>query len=476
MGRSYLMQWDEKNRRWYKRTPKEFLDVAKKKITKVSCKQLRSAPTCVASYKAANQWWKEQVEQWRRMRSGQNEARFPQGQEDAETLAQMAAWLKERGRTEEADSKAEIAREIRQSIEQGREPAYTDRDIFSISNWDNLTDEDFQARYVSDVDVWTDRLANSEPPPREKTVQAWLDTFVEVLKQKTKPQSLQNIQRQLNVFPCWHGASTSIETIDEAVVRSFYLHLLGNGLADSTNRDTFSTWRRWINFLADENQIERPRNLMSREFSFRVSHSPQAPELEDITAFLDVIPNDRIRLYALLCLNCGMNNSDVGQLHNTNHSWKRAQALLQDRKLTNGHVDWAEGRIVRQRQKTEGKGRVPTVCYKLWDKTFDLLKQFRSDDVRYCLLTEQGTVLWKRGEKRKDAIYDRAWKDLKNLTPKELRSGSATVLGQHDSYKLYISHYLADSPRGIPDRHYVVPSQSQFDLAIAWLGESLGIQ
>lgn len=475
MSRNYLMQWDEKNRRWYKRTPQEFIDVAGKKITKVSCKQLNAPPTKAASYKSANGWWRNQIEEWRSLKTVSNQNQFPQAEEDAETLEAMSVWLKEHQDQEAAERKSALARRIRQDIQGGIEPNYTDREIYSISDWDNMNDVDFYAQYISDVNVWHDRLNTGKPASKNKSIQVWIDTFLEVLKPKTKPQSLQNIKRQLEEFPAWHGAAASIESIDESIVRAFYLHLRQNELADSTNRDIFSTWRRWVNFLADENQIERPRNLLSREFTFQVTHAAQAPEQHEIITFLGKITDDRIRLYALLCLNCGMNNADIGQLYNTNHSWKRSQSLLQERKITNGHVDWEEGRLVRQRQKTKGKGKVPTVCYKLWPETLRLLQEYRSDNDRYCLLSPHGAPLWERGEKRIDEVYGKTWKQMKSISPKQLRSGAATILGQHDSYKLYISHFLADSPRGIPDRHYVVPSQKQFDAAIAWLRKSLKI-
>ena len=171
-----------------------------------------------------------------------------------------------------------------------------------------------------------------------------------------------------------------------------------------------------------------------------------------------------------------MNNADIGQLHNTNYGWKQAQSLLEQGKTDSGHIDWRQRRVIRQRQKTKGKGRIPTVCYKLWNETFDLLKKYRSEHERYCLLTKTGTSLWLRDGKRKDAIYDRSWKNLKSLTPKQLRAGGATILGHHQTFKLYIPQFLADSPRGIPDRHYVVPSQPQFDAAIVWLGKQLKVK
>ena len=105
-------------------------------------------------------------------------------------------------------------------------------------------------------------------------------------------------------------------------------------------------WKRWVGLLADEGHIERPRNLLSREFMFTVTSVPQVPELAEIKEFLKSLQDEPIRLYALVCLNGGLNNADIGQLHNTDHGWKKAQSLLEQGKIDCGHIDW------RQRQKS----------------------------------------------------------------------------------------------------------------------------
>jgi hypothetical protein len=172
-----------------------------------------------------------------------------------------------------------------------------------------------------------------------------------------------------------------------------------------------------------------------------------------------------------------MNNADIGQLHNTNYDWQTAQRKLSNGETDCGHIDWANGRLVRLRQKTKGKAKSRmTVCYKLWDETLALLAEHRSEDKRYCLVSAEGTPLWFRGTKHKDNIYQDWSRAKMSPTLKELRSGGATVLEGHPTFKLYIPNYLADSPRNIPDKFYVKPSQDQFDAAIRWLGDQLGIR
>ena len=272
------------------------MDGVEAKITKISCKQLGTLATKSASYKAANEWWRAKIAEWESNRVAHKESKFPRESEDAETLEQMSAWLRSKGDDEEAQRKADIARSIRQAIQNGQQPSYSERELYALSDWDVRSDEDFQDRYVSDVDVWTDRLGQQTPTPPDKTVQTWIAAFLDVLRPKTKPQSLPNIERQLGEFTSWQGESASIESIDETLVRSYYLHLQQNTKADSTNRDIWSTWKRWVGFLADERQIERPRNLLGREFTFTVTSVPQAPELAEIVAFLKKLEDERIRL------------------------------------------------------------------------------------------------------------------------------------------------------------------------------------
>ena len=50
---------------------------------------------------------------------------------------------------------------------------------------------------------------------------------------------------------------------------------------------------------------------------------------------------------------------------------------------------------------------------------------------------------------------------------------------EYDSpqYKFYANHFLADSPRTVADRHYVVPSEVEFFMALDWLrGQLLGAE
>jgi hypothetical protein len=55
------------------------------------------------------------------------------------------------------------------------------------------------------------------------------------------------------------------------------------------------------------------------------------------------------------------------------------------------------------------------------------------------------------------------------LGMKHLRKTSASLLGQHPLFKYYATHFLADSPRHMTEKHYVTPSDEEFFLSLDWL-------
>jgi hypothetical protein len=162
--------------------------------------------------------------------------------------------------------------------------------------------------------------------------------------------------------------------------------------------------------------------------------------------------------------NCGMTQADVSD-------------------LLDREVDWAVGRITRKRSKTKGEVNVPTVCYKLWPVTFELLKKYRSGQER-VLLTEAGepyvrTQLNEQGRLVKAdgfaSNYAHVQKRLGLYRPlKQLRKLGASLLASHKDYGRFASYFLGHSPRTVADRHYVVPPQELFDEAVTWLGRQLG--
>jgi integrase len=225
------------------------------------------------------------------------------------------------------------------------------------------------------------------------------------------------------------------------------------------------TAKQFISRLAELKLIPLPANIRSRRFRF--NHSAPARietfTVEEIRQTLAAGQgsHERTKLYLLLMLNCGMYQNDIAELRND-------------------EVDWKAGTISRARSKTRDRNG-PVVTYKLWPETFSLLKKYRSKG-ELALTNEEGNPLvryWldEEGKMRRYDCVQAAWSrlatkqglDKMRLGLKHLRKTASTVLGQHPQYKYYSGHFLADSPRGMDQTHYVRPNDAEFFSALDWL-------
>ena len=99
----------------------------------------------------------------------------------------------------------------------------------------------------------------------------------------------------------------------------------------------------------------------------------QTWKIETVRACLKKL-KPRLRLYALLGLNCGMTNVDIANLRKD-------------------MVNLRGGRLVRKRVKTEGHDKVPTVDYPLWPETLEVLGEHWSDHAEFALTSTTGSCL-----------------------------------------------------------------------------------
>jgi hypothetical protein len=145
-------------------------------------------------------------------------------------------------------------------------------------------------------------------------------------------------------------------------------------------------------------------------------------------------------------------------------------------------VDWKAGIITRKRSKTRKARNAPTVAYRLWPTTLTLLKKHRSSDSTRVLTSVDGAPLVvdevsvnNKGSKRDNiaAALD-GWMEGKSPGFAAIRKASATKLGEHADFRAYAQYFLAQAPRGVADKFYVLPSAKQFDRALAWLGKQYG--
>jgi integrase len=277
----------------------------------------------------------------------------------------------------------------------------------------------------------------------------------------------------LEHFRRFTGPTTAVESINAVLLERFYLLCIGEVAARRTNnkkgwslayaRDIFSVAKGFIRWLAERDTIPLPKNIGNKSFRFgNPGKTVKTWTREDFMLAVEKAPG-KLKLALLLMANCGMTQIDVSD-------------------LLDSEVDWVEGRITRKRSKTAECDNVPTVCYKLWPLTFELLKKHRSGTER-VLLTESG-LPYVRKElvegryKHADGFVSNFLHLKKRLkltrSLKELRKTGATLLDGHKDYGRFKSYFLGHSPRTVADRHYATPSKELFDEAVAWLGEQLG--
>ena len=55
--------------------------------------------------------------------------------------------------------------------------------------------------------------------------------------------------------------------------------------------------------------------------------------------------------------------------------------------------------------------------------------------------------------------------------PKTVRKTAASKLEEHPEYSRYEGSFLGHAPATMAERHYIKPSDAQFDKALTWLRE-----
>jgi integrase len=423
------MTWVVSGRRWVK--------CYKQKWYAISCKKLGVPETKEASWRAANAWWEEK----------QQEIDNALPTEEEKRINAFKVWA--------------MVQDWGQLDEESRE-----RLVDSLIGAGQYRKLKTQAEAVAESAV--------KVTPVDRTIKAQAETWKQFLRGKCQAGQVSEGRfdaycRNIGNFVSWIGPETAIDAIDEAKLEGFYTYLsvqIGGGKYSPSYAHTLMmTAKQFISRLAELKLITLPGNIRSRHYRF--NHSAPAKietfsveEVQAMFATCDTI-SSRTKLFVLLMLNCGMYQNDIAELHKD-------------------EVNWSKGTLTRARSKTrERKG--PVVTYKLWPETLALLKEHRAREGDRVLLTEDGNPLvryWlEEGEmKRYDCIqaaWNRiAWKKGKKknrLGMKHLRKTSASLLGQHPQYKFYANHFLADSPKSMADKHYVIPSDEEFFQALDWL-------
>lgn len=265
------------------------------------------------------------------------------------------------------------------------------------------------------------------------------------------------------------------------MLRVYKAIITRNDWSPDYQQSNFTIWRQFVNWCWENSEIEDlPRNIRSADFTFEVSATnenakqpkPKILFKNDMLAEILTSAPEKIQLWVLLCLNCGYTQKDMSDLKQT-------------------EVDWEAGRIRRKRSKTNKAEGTIEVEYKLWSRTFELLKKFRSKKGNRVLVTRNGTPYVKESIKLVNGVKKIDRKDImartfylymmkkfgKTIALKMLRKTGNSILNASDFRDLRY-HYLGHSPRSVAEKSYDVEHpnfQPRFDRATDYLQTALGI-
>lgn len=425
--RKFLMSWESKP---YYRWVKMFEGIR----YRVTCEALglrRDSWTKEDSWQAANQWWQHRLAEL-----GQKPKADQQVEDVIEAAGGLEKWV-------DTVVKGQAAAETLQRLVHmmGKEEAQPDLDV------------EIMKAVVS-------KAVKGPAISKNRTVEYQIEQYLALLRPRLKVKSYKEIQLFLPSLVKIIG--NDIDAINEESVKVFWSHLGATGLGQSSRKKQMSFFRRFVRYLWEHEGITLPKNLDSELFKVKVTtKAVKTWPLATVRAVLGKLkPN--LKLYALLGLNCGFTNMDIAN-------------------ISQGAVDLQKGRLVHKRIKTHEQSNVPTVEYKLWPETLDLLRKFRSSHPDLFLVSMKGTPLVStvydaEGQAHLKDMVVQQWRRYAADLPiklKNFRSIGATLLEEHSVYGRYASHFLGHSPKTVAGKHYVAPSQKNFDDALDWLGAQI---
>ena len=428
MPASYDLTWDTTNKRW------RIMHKGQRYV--VSCRQLGMPPTKEGSYQAANHWWRQKLAEIETV-----PRRIERIRQD---LDSQASWMECIG--DVTTKLVEAQREFLTKPE-------TERTV-----------EDFASLIVPIPEI-----GRSESIPTDDTVAFQVGRYLDLERARVKAGQLSLIEfdlarRCLDYFAGWIKPTTSVKKIDPDKWEDFWTHLMSADCSVEYRKKRFRYAKNFVTWLASKAIIPMPANLTSRKYKFGSTVTKVTTFTVDEVRTLVDASTGQLTLHLLLMINCGFTQQDVAD-------------LVQD------EIDWKLGTITRKRSKTRQHEDVPTVTYRLWKRTFELLKQHRQSEGDLVLRTKSGQPwlnkrvvngVFNRTDNTKSVyrhLVDRTGLD-KQI--KGLRKTSSSLLDTHPTYGRYAGYFLAHSPTTVRDKSYVKPSQDQFDAALAWLGTQYG--
>lgn len=326
-------------------------------------------------------------------------------------------------------------------------------------------------------EIWQDRLKMQQrrAAVQEDSLHVHVEEYIRQKVQLVEVGQLSagraySIRLHLTYFRDWLGRDTDVGEIESSTLLKYQSHLLDNLKAKekdwsrTTAQHYLKTVKAFVRWLWQIEAIPTlPRVLDGKSGPLNIgANSPTVVifTTEEVTRLLNAA-SDRTKLYILLMLNCGMTQKDISDLKFE-------------------EVDWEKGRIIRKRSKTSQFENVPTVSYLLWQETFRLLQQERSQVSTGRILenangspicTEQigADGKFKKTDNVKNA-FDRLRKKVGLKKPlKSFKKTSASMLRNDERFHSLEDLFLGHAPDRISDKHYTQIPAKLLDKAILWL-------
>jgi integrase len=336
---------------------------------------------------------------------------------------------------------------------------YVDAHLDSTTEADQLIDEVMSgfvsARTVKTVTEAVERELARPAKSADRSIKANVRSFLEIVKTTVRPSTFRELKLYLESI---HGQDDDVSTIDEAQVEKTYLELRKGGLSVGRQKKHWGFFRRFARYLFSTGRLDKlPRNVDMWKITVKPT-TPKVPSIEMVRQVLAKL-KPRLRLYALLALNCSCNNVDTAS-------------------LTKSQIDLDRATLTRKRVKTSEEEGVPEVVYALWPETVELLRQHESTHPELFLTSMANTPLWVQryeGDKvRRTDLILKQWKKAKlPISLKQFRAVSATILESHPTHSRFVQLFLGHSPRSVAQKHYSLPDQKGFAKALNWLHDRL---
>jgi hypothetical protein len=471
MSSAGLMGWNVKEKRWHKKHQKRPYAVGCPTLAKMY-PNLYVGPTKEGSRAAANQWWREKLVEL--VLESQQDRRPHADYWQAERNGHKArhAWYADQGDEMGQNDEQQQIESVELILSRPSLPdpleAYGDSPSTIPGTYKST---------ALDAELWADRLARNVKPSQQHSIVALVTLFLKTRESDCRPDRIYNLSAHLAHFTGWTD-NDDIRKVNGLTLVNFRTHILGK-VGRSRANNVMSTVKRFMWWCYEIEAIDKhPRNLKSRDLTISVPPqtvkvwSHQQLKLLFSNVGLTGSPN-RHRLWYLLSINVGIQATEIALL--SNHE----EGPRDDAYYSRPRLDWDRGTITRKRAKTSAYSGVPVVCTKLWPETLDLLRKLGSRDGLVLRGSTGKPLVSHLGQPKRVDTVGTEFRRLririrkihkKDLPPiKTLRHTAASELDNHKEFGRYEPFFLGHSPRGMSSKHYVVPSQEQFNKAIEFL-------